>query len=284
MTNKKTPPFLGIALMLAGGIFLVFVVLQMQGLNPHERNFTRLCKRVAEVNGFNTKEQGIHCDWVAKTYVLDRAPMRAFTPRKIGARHMPHDQEGRFLMMHDPHYFAGLSYCYFSYRKWFSAERIQPEDFAMMAVGFSVLKSELKGYVDWMESKPGKECLENVHEKLSLSRKVDLLDEFKGHAALIALNPVAFAGLGRTHQEIRKAVNVSLNHERLHMLYGYCSKLQKWARSHWEKTSEMFKRSIARKHPAYNWSDPEIAAREHMAYTFESDPDLIEAQLGRCIF
>ncbi len=121
----------------------------------------------------------------------------------------------------------------------------------------------------------GKECLAKVHEKLKLKYAVDLVEELKGKAALIALNPIAFIGLGKTRDEIRDAVNVTLDHERLHMLYGYCPKLQKWA-----------EKSLERKHSAYdNQFDPEASTtREHLAHVFESDPDLINARLGRCIF
>lgn len=284
MTKAKQPPYLGIAMMVAGGLFLVFLILQFQGVNRHERNFMNLCEKIASAHGFDRKTMSIHCDWIRREYIGDRAPIRVTSPAKLGARMMPHDKHARVMIAQDPFYFSGLSYCYFSFRKWFSAEKIRPQDLASMAVGFSVLKSELTNYISWADTDAGKACLSGVREKLDLKQSLDLLSEMQDKSALIVLNPVAFVGLAKTHKDIRHAVNITLNHERLHMLYGFCPKLQEWAKKHWEDASEMFKKAMARKHPAYNWSDKEIAVREHLAYAFESDPDLIEAQLGRCVF
>ncbi len=110
---EKKPPYLGIALMASGGIFLVFLILQFQGMSLHERHFSKLCGKVARAHKIDSKKEGIYCDWIRKTYIKNRAPISLASVEDLQALPMAHDDYSRIVITQDPSYFSGLAYCYF---------------------------------------------------------------------------------------------------------------------------------------------------------------------------
>lgn len=282
----KRPPYLGIALLALGGIFLIFLIYQFQGTNKHELNFSRICLQVggAHFEGADSKQLSLYCDWIRQHFIADRAPLRIIRPEDIAASAMPHDRESKMVLAQDPYYFSALGFCFFSFKNRFRGVEISPKQFAAMEVSFSVVRTDLRDFVSWLDTAPGKSCSETVRRELPIRHVVNLVTESQGKAALIVLNPAGFVALGLEHETVVAQVGLKLNHERIHVLFNYCPKLNAWAKEYWQEASEVERRATARRYSQYNWQNLEIAAVENLAHSFESDPMLIDGNLGRCVF
>jgi len=100
----------------------------------------------------------------------------------------------------------------------------------------------------------------------------DLTSIFHDHESLIAINPVAAIQTGRGVEDVKNEALLTINHERIHVLQSLCKKLNQIAVKMWSSLPNAKKEKMKKKFPAYDWSNPVVAARENLAFNYETKP------------
>jgi hypothetical protein len=192
------------------------------------------------------------------------------TAKDFGVQDSPLDNITDFRVVEDPNKMPAFAYCYFTFRDWMKKE-ITPDQMAISGSGFSILKSETKGYSKWLKSAQGKRCVERV-KKESEEDVVDLETFFQPQkTALLFVNPIAVLPIAMDAEQFALEVRKLVDHERIHVIQGHCPSIDTWSVGIWAKMSPQDKKSFEVSYPDYKWNDIKIAGREAVAFSHEED-------------
>lgn len=169
------------------------------------------------------------------------------------------------------------SYCYFIFKKYLGDGSIDPKTFGEVVSGFSILAKEIPTYRAWLKSNLGASCDQRVKSAIGVSSS-DLT--FLEGKSLVALYPLGAFQPGMTIDALKMEVAITLNHERIHLLENYCQGFESYQDDYYAQANPQEIAQMAEKFPSYDWSDPVVAAKEFMAFTFESNPTEIENTLN----
>jgi len=144
------------------------------------------------------------CSKIEKQFFSGDDNVQNILPSKVGATELPIDDEVRFIAFNDPAYFSSYAYCYFAFKEWFNPESLAPDQMAIAASGFAILKKELEGYKEWLASTKGQSCSRAIKTSLNLE-VIDLEQEMGEKVSIIAINPIGAIrsdnGLGEVIKE-----------------------------------------------------------------------------------
>lgn len=240
--------------------------------------FLSLCKEILSEPG--AKADANICPSVREFFFSSDAASAELRLDAFGAPALPSDAVTQMRLYQDPRVFVASGYCYFSSRGWID-ENMTPGLFGKFVVGFSVVAGETTEYAKWIATPAGLACKKLV-EKETGEAVPDFADVLRDKRAWVALNPVALLHGKAKLEEITKEAALTLNHERIHVLQGVCPEFQEWSALDWEAVKEPERAKIRAQHPSYAWEDPEIGAREYVAFRFEKNPREILKYLGGC--
>ncbi|MBP9681016.1 MAG: hypothetical protein KBD76_06400 [Bacteriovorax sp.] len=222
----------------------------------------------------------IHQKFFSKVTSVDIAN---YKPSDVLAPPDPIDSKIQYLVFNDPNYVPGVAYCYFVFRGWVSMNSMSPDAFGESVSGFSILNEDIKKYQQWLKQETfGKKCQQLV-EKDSQVQIVNLEETLKLGVALIGLNPYALIkSPGATTESVLQEMKTTTNHERIHAYQVLCPLFEKWSIDQWGKLATKEKNIYIKKYNAYNWSIPQIAGREFIAFLYETAPEKIAEQVKSC--
>jgi hypothetical protein len=180
--------------------------------------FASYCsKRLVEKNYLKNKEGGL-CQKLEKAFFFNNLPVQEFRPSFVQAPTLPIDRQIKFIAFHDPRYLSLFAYCYFSYHRSFDPRLTTPEQLALSAAGFSIPKSELKGYGDWLKTDPGRSCVDSVQRSLGFD-VVDLNKAIGDQVAIIAFNPIGAVRSDGGWDDVMREGLITISDERAHAVH-----------------------------------------------------------------
>ena len=223
------------------------------------------------------------CPGIKSTFFARGEENPPLAPAAIGAPPLPVDSTTKIIAVSNPRFLSHLAYCYFEFRGWFDPKSLSPEEFAAAATGFAILQGEVYGYADWLQSAAGASCRERV-KAFTANEPDDLTGTMKDITALIALNPLAALKAGRSLEDIRNEAQLTLNHERIHVLQVLCPALDSLASRQWKELPPSGREEMKRRYPAYDWANPVVAARENLALRYETHPRDVLSLAPGCVY
>lgn len=246
-----------------------------------ETPFHQVCEKRLREKQYTKSVKLNVCDQVERKFFKDRNSIQRFGPALVQAPILPIDKKVDFVLFYDPSALSAYAYCYFAFRGWFNPKELSPEQIALSASGFSILKSELKGYQSWLASDAGQRCVSSVHDSVHL-QVVDLEREMGNHVSIVAFNPIGAIRSDDGLQAVEHEAWLTVNHERIHAIHVTCPEVDKFANQHWDSLSKTEREKIKEGHLSYDWSNRTVAVREALAYLLEDNPVKVLDYVGSC--
>lgn len=207
--------------------------------------------------------------------------MQPIEPATVNSPALPIDKHVRFIMFYDPSYLSRFGYCYFAFRGWFDPNQTSPKQLALAASGFAILKSELRGYQEWLRSEPGKQCEKAVFQ-FSGAMPIDIAAEMAGKISIIGFNPVGAIRSDGGIAPVLDEARLTINHERIHAIHVSCPEVNSVAEKHWSDLSAKDKKKLKEGHLSYDWTNQTVAVREAFAYFLEEEPTKVLSYIVNC--
>ncbi len=154
--------------------------------------------------------------------------------------------------------FMSSTYCYYIFQKIINASEITPKAFSKFIKGGSLSLKYAKEYRDWLKTSEGISCKENVGTSFT-AFKVPKNKEYA-----IFLNKPAIIMEG-------KDINMTRNHERLHIAFAIYKKQQYKVQKKWDTLNEDKKKKFISEHPGYNFQKKKVLLKEFFSYSYQED-------------
>ena len=238
---------------------------------PEVGTFPQLCRQLLGQRGIEDNFQADICNQIEHENFTGTEAVQDFSPTRLEVTADEVDNHVRYVTFYRAGHMSRLGYCYASFKKWFEPKRVDAALLPQLSTGFSISKSDLNGYPEWLASGEGAACRKSVETRLG-SPVLDLAAEMKGKDMLIALNPLGAMRNAKTPGEVKHELQNTVAHSRILALHVTCPTFAAWADKRWEKLPKEDRSKLMSSYPEYNWSDPIIGSRESVAYAFESKP------------
>lgn len=223
------------------------------------------------------------CQDFEKSTFKNSSSIQEFSTHEFMAVDFPTDKKTQFLKIYDTHHTAALGYCYFVSKGRIEQNSLNPSDFSRLVNGFAVMNSEVPDYEAWLETEAGVQCRQHVKDSAGLPL-IDLKGQLTDKIGLVMLNPVSMAVPNADLKNTVEGIKHILNHERIHILHSACPAINDFALQSWATYDPLKIAALKKQFPKYNWENPEVATRELLAFTYETDPSPLFDIAKNCNF
>lgn len=289
MNKKQTIIFLGITGLISLSLTIVLVLLKQGSLEKYAdlasvsnkfNNVIEQGEANAECLNKLTKWAGVDSQAICRDFNRSfpfSGTSNTIDAKQVDAPKMHFDQQTEIRLYNSATEITRDSYCYFIFKKYLGDGSIDPKTFGEVVSGFSILANEIPLYRAWLKSNLGASCDERVAKAIG-EPSSDL--QFLNGKSLVALYPLGAFQPGMNLNELKHEVVLTLNHERIHVLENYCPAFTAYQEDYFSQADQHEIEELAERFPSYDWNDPVVAAKEYMAFKFESNPTEIENTLN----
>lgn len=196
---------------------------------------------------------------------------------KINSNSFPHPLPNEDLVQTeaivDQEVFTQNFYCYGLKEKLFKENELPLELFSLSIKGISFSKNSYQSYLSWLDKdKVGKNCKSRLKTFFNIESPASFKWENEKKQGLV-INKITLLGdgVGPTIKKYQENLSITLNHERLHLLYANQPKLKKLVAQKIKSTPNEQIEAFKKAHPSYDFSNENIFWKEFFSYSYEKN-------------
>lgn len=249
----------------------------------HGKNFDQHCAYPQVIDMYTNADEILKphpCQW--KKYLAERKldNTRKLEPKEF-AHSLLHEEfiDARSIVNQES--FTQNFYCYGIKEQLFKKNELPLELFSLSVKGISFSKKAYDQYLNWLTNKAdGKKCLNELKTFFN-TEKIAAFNIEAGKSHGLAINEITLLGDGAGPKggdmangltdKLYLNFLITLNHERLHLLYANEPKLKDLVAQKIKSLKPEELEAFKKEHPSYNFSDPDVLAREFFSYTYEKN-------------
>lgn len=249
----------------------------------HGKNFDQHCAYPQVIDMYTNASEILKphpCQW--KKYLAQKKLdlTKNLDPKEF-AHPLPHEANIEARSTVNQETFTQNFYCYGIKEKLFKKSELPLELFSLSVKGISFSKKAYDQYLAWIKgNSEGKKC-ENELKNFFNSDDIQVFSLDKNKTYGLVINEITLLGDGAGPKggDAKNALTdklyenflITLNHERLHLLYANEPALKKLIAEKIKtlplETLEAFKKE----HPSYNFADQDVLNREFFSYSYEKN-------------
>lgn len=249
----------------------------------HGKNFDQHCAYPQVIDMYTNANEILKphpCQW--KKYLSDKKPNATNSIQvKDLAYPLPHELNIDMRRTVNQELFTQNFYCYGVKEKLFKKQELPLDLFSLSIKGISFSKLSYDQFISWSKStQEGKKCINELKSFLNIDEIQKItLEPGKTHGLVINEITLLGDGSGPKGGDVKNGLTdkyyenflTTLNHERLHLLYANDPTLKKALAEKIKNLTPEFIENFKKEHPSYNFSDPDIFAREFFSYSYEKN-------------